>query len=249
MTWLAGVKSTCGKKHVTNNISCQDFGLVKALSDEKVIGVISDGAGCALHAKEGARLACETSVEFLTKHQKFFEDVLTNEKISTIFQNLVAEIRQKLKKKKDLKSYAATLLIFVATKQGVATLQIGDGFIVIKSKDNSYQLACVPQQENYINATSFITDEDVLDSMQTKWHEGETSFVCMATDGLEPVALYYPSKKPFENFFKSFDSYIQKAKNQLEIEEELKRFLESERLNLRCDDDKTLLLCGWQDAA
>jgi hypothetical protein len=49
---------------------------------------------------------------------------------------------------------------------------------------------------------------------------------------------------PFDPFFQPLDKYM-KETSKPETEDEIKNFLDSDRLNARTDDDKTLLLCFY----
>ncbi|QKQ78011.1 protein phosphatase 2C domain-containing protein [Nostoc sp. TCL240-02] len=67
-------------------------------------------------------------------------------------------------------------------------------------------------------------------------------FICASTDGLEKVAIRLSDWKPFSPFFKPLEEYLHETVNPKE-DKYLTEFLNSERLNSRTDDDKTLLLC------
>jgi hypothetical protein len=79
--------------------------------------------------------------------------------------------------------------------------------------------------------------------MQVGLCSGHTQFVCASTDGLEKVAIRINDWQPFAPFFTPLaaclDAPLDEAKTYLQ------NFLESDRLNARTDDDKTLLLCQY----
>lgn len=138
---------------------------------------------------------------------------------------------------------ACTLLVFVATPQWVAAMQIGDGFMVVRPKDSEHQLLFNPDKGEFVNETTFITSANALDEMQVDVLSGQQEFICASTDGLEKVAIRMSDWKPFAPFFQPLAEYLSETSNPEEENEYVINFLKSERLNARTDDDKTLLLC------
>ena len=53
-----------GSLHVAKNTPCQDF-YHYACSGNKLVAVVSDGAGSAKYGKIGAKIVCETLVDLL----------------------------------------------------------------------------------------------------------------------------------------------------------------------------------------
>ena len=62
-------------------------------------------------------------------------------------------------------------------------------------------------------------------------------------DGLERVAIRMSDSTPFTPFFQPLEEYLQETSHPEQSDEYLMSFLDSDRLNARTDDDKTLLLC------
>ena len=136
----------------------------------------------------------------------------------------------------------ADLLIILTDQKGIYAMQIGDGFLVIHSPKKDYQLVFLPKKGEYQNETVFVTCDDAIASMQTTIIEGNYSFICASTDGLESVALKLPNYTPFAPFFQPLQEYIFQTQDPEKEETYLINFLKSERLNVRTNDDKTLLL-------
>ena len=122
-------------------------------------------------------------------------------------------------------------------------MQIGDGFIVMRSQDSQYQMLFQPDKGEFANETTFVTSTNALDDMQIKVFSEKPEFICASTDGLEKVAIRFSDWKPFPPFFKPLEEYLQETEKPEEEHEYIVNFLKLEQLNARTDDDKTLLLC------
>jgi len=165
-----------------------------------------------------------------------------------LFAKTTKKAIAELHKKADSSDYsfndlACTLLVFVATPQWVAAMQIGDGFMVVRPQNSEHQLLFNPDKGEFVNETTFITSANALDEMQVDVLQGQQEFICASTDGLEKVAIRMSDWKPFAPFFQPLEQYLSETSNPEEENEYVINFLKSERLNARTDDDKTLLLC------
>jgi hypothetical protein len=109
-----------------------------------------------------------------------------------------------------------------------------------------------PQRGEYANTTHFLTDEDALERLHIEPFVGKVSDIALMTDGLEPLALHYASKSVHEPFFHGMFQPLLDADGAEEINHlsaSLERFLSSERVGSRTDDDVSLILatCRQQD--
>ena len=215
-----------------------------------VLGAVADGAGSAKHADIGAKIAVETLLNVLEKqiNTELVLDSESDDAAWAVFTDAVQVVVAALEAEASNGGYAlrelgCTLLGFIATPDWVAAMQIGDGFIVIKSADDaSYQMLLHPNKGEFINETIFVTAKDALGYMQVCVQPVHHPFVCAATDGLESVAIRLLNWQPFPPFFQPLVDCL--GLSELEQRQSyLEQFLESDRLNARTDDDKTLLLC------
>jgi hypothetical protein len=118
--------------------------------------------------------------------------------------------------------------------------QIGDGAIVVD--DGELRAATWPQQGEYANTTHFLVDDDALEQLVTV-EAGAARRIAVFSDGLQALALQYDTKTPYEPFFAPFFDYLEtSAKDDVEVEDELRAYLESGSVNARTDDDKSLVL-------
>ena len=144
----------------------------------------------------------------------------------------------------ELNDFACTLLLFLAAPDWIAAMQIGDGFIVVKAPMKEYTLLFKPDKGEFANETTFVTSTNAEENLQIEWiRDFYPEFICASTDGLERLAIRFSDWKPYEAFFLPLENYL---KTTIKLEEKggyVQDFLDSEQLNARTDDDKTLLLC------
>ena len=249
--WKVISRSAIGIGHKKQQIPCQDYGDYCLLEEDILLGAIADGAGSAKHSEAGAKIAVEVSLKYLEKftsgglHESYPPS--SHLQAQKIFAKLLAEVIDAFKKEAMQKSYsitdlACTLLAFIATPQKLVAMQLGDGFMVVRPPHGKLQLLFRPDKGEYINETTFVTSSNALEAMQVAVINEEFSFICAATDGLEKVAIQLRDWLPFAHFFEPLEQYLQETPNPEEDEEYIQTFLNSERLNARTDDDKTLLL-------
>ncbi|MBS0185476.1 MAG: protein phosphatase 2C domain-containing protein [Proteobacteria bacterium] len=244
---LARVK---GLIHRKNMDPCQDFAAwtYHAAPSPSFVVALADGAGGSKFSEEGAYLSVQKTLLFfrnLLKTPLFF----SSDALKPIGQSLVYEIQTLLKlkahlKKQPLEAFATTLLVFIATSQGYAFFQIGDGFGVIRhSSDSDYSLLLSPQKGQHTNETNFITSPNASDQLRFCFEESLPTFLALSTDGIESVALKNASFMPYLPFFKPLESFITSEKEK--PSEKLFTFLSSSRFDQRSFDDRTLFLASF----
>ncbi|MTJ32456.1 PP2C family serine/threonine-protein phosphatase [Aphanizomenon sp. UHCC 0183] len=250
MGWKAIARSAVGTSHQKQKIPipCQDCGNYRIFKDV-IVGAVADGAGSAKYSHFGAELAVETVIKcFADIDKQGFSQPLSEMEAKEVFTKFVKDVITALNKKADNNDYsvhdlACTLLVFIATPEWVAAMQIGDGFMVVSSQDAEYQLLFEPDKGEFFNETTFVTSANALEEMQVQVISGKKEFICASTDGLEKVAIRLSDWKPHAPFFKPLEEYLRETDKPEDDEKYVIDFLNSERLNSRTDDDKTLLLC------
>ncbi|BAY25031.1 hypothetical protein NIES2100_48310 [Calothrix sp. NIES-2100] len=260
MVWKAIARYATGTSHQEQKIPCQDCGNYDIFNDV-IVGVVADGAGSAKYAHIGSELAVKKVLECFSEineypekqeklEQSFFQPLSKPEAknlFAKILNQVITELRNHAEKENySINDLACTLLVFVSTPHRLAAMQIGDGFIVVRPQDSEYQLLFQPDKGEFANETTFVTSANAVNEMQVDVLSGEQEFICASTDGLEKVAIHLNDWKPFPPFFKALKEYLQETTNPKEDYQYVDDFLNSERLNSRTDDDKTLLLCLWE---
>lgn len=294
MAWKAIARFCAGTKHQKRNIECQDYAAWELLKDCAIAGVVSDGAGCAKYAAQGAEIAVKTAISsikrsfeqlnpvlfdtsslvqyrhqpllFVSKLCRWFFSLfgfkntnqvryireISDSTTREIFNLALEQVRlslqqQALKQQCSIDEFACTLLAFIATPCWIAAMQIGDGFIVVRQPNNNYQLLFQPQKGEFINEVAFfVTSHNVKDEMKVQIFPGKHKFICVSTDGLELVSIRFRDFQPYKPFFQPFEEYMETIPDP-EQETDIEDFLNSEQVNRRTNDDKTLLLCFYDE--
>jgi len=261
MKWKTIVRCEVGTSHQKRQMPCQDYGHYVLIEDlNAVVGAVADGSGSAKYSEVGSKLAVDTVLshlkeylEWLNKEKIDLRQPISEAKAREVFGLTLARVVNVLKTKASaslfpLKELACTLLAFVATPDWIAAMQIGDGFIVVRClEDSSYRLLFTPIKGEYASQTTFVTSSNALSEMKVTVLSGNKKFICASTDGLERVALNICDWIPGEIFFQPLEQYMQMSNDPEKEDKYIVNFLQSERLNTRTEDDKTLLLCMYDE--
>lgn len=247
MTWRAIARSSIGTSHQKRQMPCQDYGQYIAAGD-LIVGAVADGAGSAKYADVGAKLAVKTALTNLEEWLGELESTISESEAKQLFSWLLETVIAAMQEEAigsghSLQDLACTLLIVIAAPDWIAAMQIGDGFLLVKPQGGDYQLLFQPSKGEFFNETTFVTSSNALNEMQVCTQLGNQEFICAATDGLERVAIHLRNWAPFTPFFQPLVEYMQTTGCPEQDDEYLLNFLNSDRLNSRTDDDKTLLLC------
>jgi serine/threonine protein phosphatase PrpC len=258
MAWRAVVRSCTGTRHQKQQQPCQDYGSYCLLNNNEVIvGAVADGAGSAKYSEIGAKLAVYQvmaifrEIALSPQKDKRLSQPLNDQEAKKLFSKILQEVLITLEEHANQENYviddlACTLLVFLATPDWLAAMQIGDGFIVVGLEGEEKKLIFQPDKGEFVNQTTFVTSPNALEEMQVNVLSGNQRFICASTDGLEKVAITMSNWTPFQPFFRPLEQYLQETPDPEQNDEYIQGFLESERLNTRTDDDKTLLLCFYE---
>ncbi|MEK0180708.1 PP2C family serine/threonine-protein phosphatase [Microcoleus anatoxicus] len=254
MQWQIVGCSAIGTKHITGGTPCQDAVFYEMISDQIIIGAVSDGMGSARRSDVGSKLAVKTALSQIKNMMCWEHKPKNDEGARNIFRSVLEKVQAALKKEAENGGYSVedlncTLLAFVATPEWLAAMQVGDGLIVVRPKGQDYQLLFMPDKGEFCNETTPVTSSQALKEMEVCVKSGSYEFICAATDGIENISLVKPEKwKPFQGFFKPLEEQIMlSTKSLAHKKKEIDHFLNSEQINQKTDDDKTLLLCAYND--
>jgi hypothetical protein len=251
VTWRLVYASEVGTSHAHTGTPCQDscWALVDLLADgEPLLSVfVADGAGSAVRGGEGAELAIEAAAAFMHKKVRQGEfglgDGLATDIVLAVRDRIYAAAETERLKARD---FACTFLGVLSTAVGTLVLQVGDGAVVLDA-GAGLEIAIAPMSGEYANMTHFVTDEDAVTVLETKTYPNRALKVAAFTDGIQRLALNLATNTPHEPFFTPFFNGMAKAN--VEQEDQLQgllvRFLGSQQVNERTDDDKTLALALW----
>ena len=255
MNWLAIVSTAIGVDHINADKPCQDSANYKFIDDQTIIGVVSDGMGSAKYSHLGSNLAVEIIISELSISQIGWETYAVNQdsvrlKFEEAIKNLKSKLESEAKKLKACSDdFACTLLAFVVTPRWLAAIQIGDGIIIIRPKNGNYSLVFQPTKGEFVNETEAVTSQNVLQELNFYFKEVEIQFICAATDGIENISLNkekFQDWQPSANFFSPLEEHMLSDDSKDQKEEDLEKFLNSDRINNSTKDDKALLICLHQ---
>jgi hypothetical protein len=247
-TWAAA--SCRGTSHDKSDTPLQDAFLCFATSakqaSESFVGVVSDGAGSATFARQGAVLVCRTIGTALRQHFRDSTDLPTNENfeqwLDTTRDRIFAAAQRRALTPRD---FASTLVSAVSRGTSTIVAHVGDGCVVVKDEASGAWIAPTwPDQGEYASTTSFVIDDGAV-KLRVTHHEGDISALALFSDGLERLALDFLTKQPFPGFFDGmFAAVLNSTENgrDRELSRDLTHYLNSDVVNARTDDDKTLIL-------
>jgi hypothetical protein len=248
--WRVVAASVCGTSHLKNKQLCQDAHDWQILPNNVLVIAVADGAGSASLGQVGAKIAVEAAIAHLA-YQEISDEILAQDLLlsdlltqTTLVarKSVIAEAAACNHEPHDL---ATTLIIMLATPFVVAVSQIGDGLAVAQDSTGGLSALTVPKCGEYINETTFLTAADALNTAQIKvWREKIVN-IGVLTDGLQMLALNMIVGEPHKPFFLPLFAFVAQTEDKLIAQEELVKFLCSERISQRTDDDLTLVIAAF----
>lgn len=247
--WRVAGASVQGTSHEADGTPCQDAHAYAELQNGTLLIAIADGAGSAKHSEEGAERAvsqCISELSTLLKSEapgdrQTWKPLVTRA-VEAAREELVSHARARQISVRDL---ACTLICAIVTDDQLVFGQVGDGAVVSQDDSGFVHTVIAPSRGEYANETSFIVEADALDTMNVAWFSGRTQALFLTTDGLLRLLFALPSYTPHAPFFGAMMRFVGSADAHTEtseIEANLAKFLESDRVNARTDDDKTLVI-------
>jgi len=209
-----------------------------------LIAVCSDGAGSAAFSDVGSQTACARAVEVIADDIESGLDVtnISRERMLAWFGAVHERLSAKaLELDISIRELACTLLLAVVGEKVAAFGQVGDGGIVVFGAEGYESVFWPEKAGEYLNLTHFVTEEhfeeNVLSDVRPDIHE-----IALLTDGLQMVALDFAARKPHAPFFQPLFTALRGTASADDLVVPLRAFLDSDAVNSRTDDDKTLVL-------
>jgi hypothetical protein len=247
--WAWTACAVKGTSHQKTGLRLQDaFSsfCISTKDSEFFCGIISDGAGSSKYGGEGASLVCRTLSTLIRKH--FNDSCELPEKLTC--ESWIDQIRDRIflaASNRFLvpRDFAATLIAVISDGEKTLLIHIGDGCAVFHDcVDNEWFTPSWPNNGEFASTTYFITDEHLTELRIIKL-DRQINAVTIFSDGLERLALNFKEMIPFNEFFNSMTGPLFQSKENRKIyilNEALKKFLDSESINSRTDDDKSLII-------
>ena len=248
--WRVVGAAVKGISHERTGAPCQDAQDFRILPDGTLIIALADGAGSARFSDQGARLAVEEALRFLSDDRAFPCD---SEEWEALLRETAQSARQVVLNAAEeaggwARDYACTLTVAVAACEHLVVGQIGDGAVVALDESAGGELVTVTrlQRGEYANETHFLIEQDALNQLTIQVMERPVTALAVMSDGLIRLALKLPSEEPHTPFFQPLFGFVRSIKEgqQEQAAGKLAEFLSSERVNARTDDDKSLVLAA-----
>lgn len=250
LEWRVLAASVCGTSHLKNQQLCQDAHHWQILPDNILVAAAADGAGSASQGKVGAMVAVETAIETISLKEITREALADDATVQSLLTEAMLAARiavedEAAAAKKQPQDLATTLIVMVATPEFVAVAQIGDGLAVAKDSTGNLLALTMPDNGEYINQTTFLTSPGALEAVQMRlWRETIVN-VGVLTDGLQMLALNMVVSEPHKPFFFPLFDFVANTEDKAVAKEHLVKFLRSDRITQRTDDDLTLIIAAF----
>jgi serine/threonine protein phosphatase PrpC len=247
--WQVVAASVCGTSHLKNQQLCQDAHHWQLLADNVLVAAAADGAGSASQGKVGAMVAVETAIENISMKDITRDALADDEVVRSLLTDAILAARKAVEDEaaaanKQIQDLATTLIVMVASPEVVAVAQIGDGVAVAKDSAGNLLALTLPDSGEYINETTFLTSPGALETAQMRlWREAIVN-VGVLTDGLQMLALNMVIGEPHKPFFFPLFDFVANSQDKTVAKEQLVKFLGSERITQRTDDDLTLIIAA-----
>lgn len=242
--------SVVGTSHLKTETPCHDAHKYRVLpSDWGYIAVVSDGMGSARAAEIGSEVASSFILDFLEKH---LDPKMSDEEVITLIKEGYIETHDALwveatSRELHVKDLNATLLVFISLKDRQFYGQVGD-CCAIGKKDDTYSVLVEQQRGEYANATFSVCDLTSIEQGIYAKLDEVYPMVALMTDGIEGISISSKDKTVSHLFYDPFfNAFLHPNFHQKDVEAALERFLSSERVNKKTDDDKTLLFIYHED--
>lgn len=249
MRWKVIGQSVAGTSHQQVNKPCEDalaYTVVAAPQGEDVlICCVADGAGSARYAAIASALVTTKTVDYLSEtivnntniHEP--DIVAVAEKLYEELQAMAAQYEE------PLNEFSCTYLGCILFNNKSIFFQIGDGAMVRDDGNNHYVPVWWPENGEYSNITFFLVDDYHFGHLKTITIEESVQEVALFTDGLQLLALNNENFSVHQPFFNGMFKWLRMAAKKEDVDilnRKLHEYLNSDAINSRTDDDKTLLL-------
>ncbi|MCX7595328.1 MAG: protein phosphatase 2C domain-containing protein [Fischerella sp.] len=250
--WRVVAASVCGTSHLKKKQLCQDAHHFVILPDNVLVVSAADGAGSAILGKVGAMVATETAVETISTKEVSRRMLINDTVVRSLLTEAVLAAKQAVEAEavvcnKQPLDLASTLIVVIATPEIAAVAQIGDGVAVAKDSIGNLIALTTPDNGEYMNETTFLVSPGAMEKVQLRLWRQPIVNVGVLTDGLQLLAMNMAVSAPHKPFFFPLFDFVASAEDKIVAKEQLVKFLRSERITQRTDDDLTLIVAALTD--
>jgi hypothetical protein len=226
---------------------CQDFCGTRELGarGEVLVAAISDGAGSALHAREGAEIVVQQWLEHFG--ELLSGDGSPADRIRSLTRDdalsVLEAVRDVVQRRAahhevSASEFSATLLGAVIGPECCFFAQVGDGCWVGRVGG---VLGCItwPTHGEFASQTVFALSASAPEELQCAHIHHPVTAVAGFTDGIERISLHLSRRVPEPQFFLPLFQWVRQEG--ADAAPRIGAYLESEDVRSRSDDDKTLV--------
>lgn len=233
-----------GSLHMAKNTPCQDY-YYYACSGNKLVAVVSDGAGSAKYGKIGAKMICETLVNVLINTPLKDVESAVKMAVEMARERLVIHRLNRSKSEQEILNFSATMVGVVYHRNKGVFFHIGDGAGVAVCCTNNkidYVLSR-PANGRFSCETYFYTMKNWKDCLRfTKIDKADALF--LMTDGVTNFALSEDMCRLKKGFIEPINQYLQAETNKEKAMVALNNTLDTKQARKLNSDDKTFLWAG-----
>ena len=180
------------------------------------------------------------------------EPLSAGRSVRSLAHDTLAKIQPALGEEADnreipIRELACTMLVAIASSDGAAFWQIGDGAMCFRAEgDAKYHYAFWPEKGDYANVTYFVSDARAEDELQFDVFEARCVELALFSDGIERLALDFVAGEVHTGFFNGLFPHLRNLPEGYSeaLARNIESLLSSDRINERTDDDKTLVLAS-----
>lgn len=241
MKWTSLGDSVTGTAHRTRNIPCQDAFCFRTfgVTGNWLVIAVADGAGSALFSEIGATIVCNEFVQIIEQLEP--DIIYSRDHMIALFGRVRKTLEEEAQRRNiNIRELACTVLLAVLGPDSAFFAQIGDGAIVFR-QGIDYRVVFWPESEEYVNVTHFLTDDSFEELVRFEAIKEPIFEVAAFTDGLQRVALDFTVRVAYQAFFGPLFNELRTITDPELLIEPFRCFLDSDRVNQRTDDDKTLV--------
>lgn len=242
--WRWAAASVIGTSHLKAGTRKQDAFVVRQLTPDSLLVIVSDGAGSATYGGQGASIVCRHLTQCCIEWFANQNDLPSDE----VLRGWIDEVRDRIAlaaKRKEVapRQFAATLALGLQCRAELVAMQIGDSCLVGRSGDE-WDVLLWPENGEFASTTYFVTD-DPEPKLTISRTEIVYDALAVFSDGIEALALRHADRSAHVPFFRPMMKPVDEAAGvgkQRQLSASLAQWLGSPSVCDRTDDDKTLVL-------
>jgi len=248
--WVWAGARAVGTAHLRQGLPCQDSFSCRVWQRNGqpaiLVAALADGAGSADKAEVGSKLATSLFVDIVCEA---LDDRGVVDCSEQTLRYAVQETQLALALKaghdgRELNDYATTFLGAILSPGSGVIGQVGDGAAVVDDGTGGWQPVHWPDHGEYANTTSFLTQAHSLEQLRVARLDAPIRHLAMFSDGLERLVLDFSKRAAHGPFFDSIFARMHPHigfGHLTDVSDDLASLLASDKVNVRTDDDKSLL--------